>query len=308
MNVLSIAGFTNLGYHLHARHFDDADRDLDGQVVVVTGGTGGLGLAAAKGMSRMGAHIVIVARSEEKLERAGKEMSGDHSLYMADLSLMAEVSRVADEIAQRGDRLDVLVNNVGVLFPERRETSEGLEATLATNLAGHFLLTHRLIPKLIEDSPGRIINVTSGGMYAEKIRPRDLQYEHGEYKGATAYARTKRGQVILTEMWAERLASTGVTVHAMHPGWARTAGVKQSLPTFNRLIQPLLRTPSQGADTTVWLASAQPSSIGSGDLWFDRRRVPTHLVDRTRESADDRDDLWARLVDITGSDFPNGIS
>lgn len=141
-------------------------------------------------------------------------------------------------------------------------------------------------------------------MYSEKIVPADMNFEAGEYSGTAAYARTKRGQVILTEMWADKLAESGVSVHSMHPGWARTAGVRRSLPTFNTLMKPLLRTPTQGADTIVWLASADQPALTTGRFWFDRSPVPTHLTDSTKESNEDREDLWAALVEITGSDLP----
>ncbi len=224
----------------------------------------------------------------------------------ADLSLMTEVRRVADLLGDEV-RVDVLVNNVGVLLPERQVTDEGLEKTLAVDLAGHFLLTNLLIPKLVASAPSRVINVTSGGMYSERIHPDDLQLEHDTYTGTVAYARAKRGQVILTEMWAERMAGTGVVFHAMHPGWARTEGVANSLPTFNHVMGPLLRTAEQGADTIVWLAASPEPSGTTGRFWFDRREAPTHMLDSTKETQADRDALWSGLVEMTGADLPAGV-
>ncbi len=303
MNPLSIAGFTNLGYRLHARRHDPLDGSMDGKTVVITGSTGGLGLAAATALGRMGARLVIVGRSPEKLERAVSTMPGEVTVYAADLSLLSEVRVLANQISSDEERVDVLVNNVGVLLPTRSMTPEGLELTFATNLAGHFVLTNLLAPKLVETGTSRIINVTSGGMYSERVRPDDLQFAQGTYSGTAAYARTKRAQVILTELWADRLRETGVTVHSMHPGWARTAGVATSLPTFNKLMRPFLRTPQQGADTIVWLASTPEASQSSGRFWFDRRVVPTHLTESTRESETERIELWDALVAITGSDL-----
>jgi NAD(P)-dependent dehydrogenase (short-subunit alcohol dehydrogenase family) len=220
---------------------------------------------------------------------------------------MAEIRDLAERLLEHEERIDVLINNVGVLLPERMVTSEGLEETLAVDLAGHFLLTNLLIPRLVESAPSRIIEVTSGGMYSEKIRPDDLQYTRREYTGTSAYARAKRGQVILTGMWAERLEGTGVTVHAMHPGWAKTAGVAESLPTFDKVVKPFLRTPEQGADTIVWLAAADEPAQTSGSLWFDRSQVDEHIFDRTRETAADREALWEGLVELTGADLPEEI-
>lgn len=301
MSKLSIAGFTNLGYRLHSRAFRPIDADMSGQTAVVTGATGGLGRETASSLTAMGARVIVIGRDPEKLKQVENELRGDVVAMEADLSLMSDIRRLVIRLHETESRLDLLVNNVGVLLPDRAITTEGIETTLATNLAGHFLLTNLLIPCLIRSSPARVINVSSGGMYSERARPEDLQYERGEYHGATAYARTKRGQVILTEMWAERLAGSGVVVHAMHPGWAGTAGLEQSLPTFNRLMKPLLRTTEQGADTIVWLAAAKEPAESTGRFWFDRRVAPTHLTESTREAPGDREALWSALVELTGS-------
>lgn len=302
MSVLSIPSFTNIGYRFHARSQGPIETDLSGKTVVITGGTGGLGRAAAQGVASLGARVVVIGRNDGKLKAAEAEIEGEVVGYRADLSLMSETRDLANRLLADEERIDVLINNAGVLLPEREVTSEGIEKTLAIDLAGHFLLTNLLIPRLIENAPSRIINVTSGGMYAERMRPDDLQFENREYKGSAAYAHAKRGQVILTGMWAERLEGTGVTVHAMHPGWAKTAGVERSLPTFNKLMGPFLRTPEQGADTMVWLAADPEAATHSGELWFDREIVPKHFIERTKETLEDRDALWEGLSLLTGSD------
>lgn len=307
MRPLSIASFTNVGYRLHSREFEPIETDLTGQTVVITGGTGGLGRAAAEGIASLGARTIIVGRSQKKLDAVAAEIGGEVVGYRADLSLMSEIADLAERLLANEEHLDILINNVGVLLPQRMVTSEGLEETLAVDLAGHFLLTNLLIPRMVESAPSRVIEVTSGGMYSEKIRPDDLQYESGEYTGTSAYARAKRGQVILTGMWAERLEGTGVTVHAMHPGWARTAGVAESLPTFDKVMRPFLRTPEQGADTIVWLAAADEPAQTSGKLWFDRSQVDEHIIDRTRETPAEREALWEGLVELTGVDLPEEI-
>lgn len=302
---LAVAGFTNLGYRLHARGFDDDLNDMSGKTVVVTGATGGLGLEAARRLADLGGRIVIVGRSEAKLDAAVASIGGNVVPMQADLSLMAEVRRMAHQLLDAQPRIDVLINNVGVLIPERRVTSEGLELSFATNLAGHFLLTNLLLPRMLQSAPARIIKVTSGGMYSAKIRPDDLQFERRDYTGTAAYAHTKRGQVILTEMWAEALHDKGIVVHVMHPGWARTAGVQQSLPTFDKLMRPFLRSPEQGADTIVWLAAAAQPAASTGEFWFDREVTPTHLTAGTIETADARGALWERLAALTQSDLPS---
>lgn len=303
MNLLSIAGFTNLGYRLQARDWAEVTTDMSGKTVVITGATGGLGLVSARALASLNARVVLVGRSPEKLTAALDSIGGESVAYRADLSLMDEVRDLAARIRADESRVDVLVNNVGVLLPDREVTSEHLEKTFATNLAGQFLLTNLLSARLIESAPARVINVTSGGMYSERIRPDDLQFEQDTYAGAKAYARTKRGQVILTEMWARRLEGSGVVVNAMHPGWAKTPGVADSLPVFNRVMRPLLRSPEQGADTIVWLAASEEAGSMTGQLWFDRRRVATHLTERTRESSRERNQLWENLVEVTRSDM-----
>jgi len=130
------------------------------------------------------------------------------------------VRQFAERFAAKAPRLDVLVHNAGVLTQERELSAEGIELTLATNVIGPFLLTQLLIGLLERSAPSRIVNVSSGGMYTQKLRAGDLQSEQEAFDGPTVYARTKRAEVVLTEMWAGRLAGTGVTVHAMHPGWA----------------------------------------------------------------------------------------
>lgn len=298
---LAIAGFTNLGFLAHSRGFRSTPADMSGKTVVVTGGTSGLGLAAARSLVAQGARVVVVGRNQHRLAAAGAELGERGGAIQADLSLMSEVRRLAERLLATEDHIDVLINNVGVLLADRVVTEEGLEETLATNLAGQFLLTDLLAGRLIESAPSRVINVSSGGMYTARIRPDDLQFSTGRYSGTAAYARTKRGQVILTEMWADFFRGTGVVVHAMHPGWANTPGVSKSLPTFDKVMRPFLRTPEQGADTMVWLAAAEEPGASSGGFWFDRRPAPTHLTDTTRESPEDRERLWGALVDLTGA-------
>ena len=143
--------------------------------------------------------------------------------------------------------------------------------------------------------------MSSGGMYSQRIAADDLQFENGDYTGTAAYARTKRGQVILTEMWADQLRGTGVVVNSMHPGWASTPGVSDSLPGFNRVMGPLLRTPEQGADTMVWLAAAPEAGEISGTFLLDRVPRDTHMTARTRETPQERQLLWDRLERLSES-------
>jgi dehydrogenase/reductase SDR family member 12 len=220
---------------------------------------------------------------------------------LCDLSRLESVRRFAERFAAGSPRLDVLVNNAGVLTQEREVSADGTELTLATNVIRPFLLTHLLIPVPERSAPSRIVNVSSGGLYTQKLRADDLQSKQEEFDGPTVYALTKRAEVVLTEMCAQRLAGTGVSTHAMHPGWADTASVRSSLPRCYRVSRWLLRSPDQGADTFVWLGAAAEPAETSGGFWHDRRRRPTHLLSGTRETEADRRRLWDACVALSST-------
>ncbi len=301
-----VAGFTNVGYRFRSRGWSATElQSMEGKVVLVTGASSGLGLAAAEGFAHLGATLWLVVRSPERGEQARAqivERSGNDDLHVGicDLSELESVGQFAKRFRDQALRLDVLVNNAGVMTEAREVSADGIELTFATNVVGPFLLTNHLIPLLRESAPARIINVSSGGMYTQKLRVDDLQSEHGRFDGPRVYARAKRAEVILTELWAEQLAGTGVVVHAMHPGWADTPGVRSSLPRFYKLTRPLLRTPSEGADTIVWLGAATEPGRSSGQFWHDRRPRPTHWLRSNRETWQERDQLLAACVRLSG--------
>lgn len=326
--------FDRTGYERHARRFDPADEDitLEGKRILVTGANSGLGRAAAFALAHRRAEVWLLCRSEERGQQALDDLrlssqNENLRLELIDVSSMASVRAFAERL---GDQpVDVLINNAGVLPAERQLTDEGLELTWATNVVGPFLLGWLLTPNLVaaarasaearasagEPGEARIINVTSGGMYTQRLDLRDVDWqqrtEKGEdFDGVVAYAQTKRAEVILTEMLADRLAGTGVTVNSMHPGWADTPAVREALPRFWRLTRNRLRTPRQGADTMAWLASSSKVRGISGKLFFDRRPVPTHLLPKTpllpktRERPRDRAALWelcCRQAGVEGS-------
>ncbi len=300
-----LPGYTALGYRLRSRLWDDGElEDMQGRTVLVTGASSGLGLAAAHGFAGLGARLLLVGRDPVRGERARAALAARHGgelveLGICDLGELSSVRAFAEGLIASGRRLDVIVNNAGVLPAERLLSTDGIELTFATNVLGPFLLTNMLSGLLARSPSGRIVNVSSGGMYTQRLRLDALQMEDREFDGAIAYARTKRAQVILTEEWARRLAP-GVTAHSMHPGWADTPGLEDSLPGFHRATKPLLRTPAEGADTIVWLGSAAAERISSGGFWHDRRRRPLHRVPWTRETAAERERLWAECTRLSG--------
>jgi dehydrogenase/reductase SDR family member 12 len=199
----------------------------------------------------------------------------------------------------------MLVNNAGALFNPRQQTPEGLEKSFALLLLGPYIMTERLQPLLAKSNASRVVNVLSGGMYSQKIRVDDLQSSRGSYSGSVAYARAKRGLMILTEEWARRWSDDGIAVNAMHPGWADTPGVEEALPGFYSVTRRLLRSPEQGADTVVWLAASSEAGKVSGKFWLDREQHPSHIFRRTRETPEERNQLLQTLQELLASTRPN---
>ena len=281
---------------------------MEGRTVVITGATSGLGLSAAHSLARLDARIVLVGRNAEKLESARASVaaiSGSDrvAVQRADLGLMSEVRGLADRLLETEPALHVLINNAAVLPAGRELTAEGLEQTFATDLLSPYLLTELLMPRLRASAPARVINVLSGGMYLSGLEVDDLEYERGKFDGSRAYARAKRALMVLTEQWAEELEGSGVTVNAMHPGWADTPGVEDSLPGFHKLMQPLLRSPEQGADTIVWLAADPAAAASSGRFYLDREPHVTTVLPCTGGNARQRRELRARLDEYVARAF-----
>lgn len=305
LDLSVVGGYTRLGYRIrsHVLNWDPPPR-MDGRTVLVTGATSGLGFAAAKGFARLGATVHLAVRNRERGEDARARIlehgTAEVHVGVCDLSHLSGVRAFVDAFTADNPRLDLLVNSAGVLTQKRELSPDGIELMLATNVIGPFLLTNLLIPLLKPSAPARIINVSSGGMYTQKIRVDDLQSERGEFDGPAVYARSKRAEVVLTELFARQLVGSGVVAHSMHPGWADTGGIRDALPRFYRVTRPLLRTADQGADTIVWLGAAEEPAETSGGFWHDRRRRTTHPLPGTRETDEDRSLLWARCEALSG--------
>ncbi len=299
-----VTSFTRLGHDIRSRTdgWEPVRDDMSGRVVVLTGATSGIGRSAAHELAELGATLVLVGRDATRTERTRRELAtatGNDDLHvaLADLGDLDAVAAVADELAERHDRIDVLIHNAGALSAQRQQSPQGIEATVASQVMGPFLLTARLLPRLRGTAggpPGRVLTMSSGGMYAATLCVDRLQMSPGDYRGSEQYARAKRAQVTLNEMWAERVDPAEVVFHSMHPGWSDTPGVAASLPTFGRIMGPLLRTPEQAADTLVWLAAAPTAADSSGQFWLDRRVRPIHKLPTTRRSdtSERRDRLW----------------
>jgi NAD(P)-dependent dehydrogenase (short-subunit alcohol dehydrogenase family)/carbon monoxide dehydrogenase subunit G len=304
MILPGLLGFSSMGYHYHKRFWNPMAVSLKGQTIVITGATSGLGRAAAFKLAKMSPRLILVGRNLKKLNQTRNAIiyetgNTDIDIQLADLSLMVEVRSLAERLLKNEPHINVLINNAGALFNERQVTSEGNERSLAVLLMAPFLLTNLLAPRLEKSAPARIVNVSSGGMYTQKIYLNDLQYETGQYEGSKAYARAKRGLVIITELWAKKFKEKGVTINSMHPGWADTPGVVSALPVFYRLTKPILRSPEQGADTIVWLAASREAGSYSGLFWLDRQPHTTIVFPGTRNKPKDGVKLWRKLETLT---------
>jgi NAD(P)-dependent dehydrogenase (short-subunit alcohol dehydrogenase family) len=308
-----VTSFTRLGHDIRSRleHWTPVGSyDLSGRVVLLTGATSGLGLSAAETLARCGASVILLGRDAAKTERvradlAARTGSTALSTVVADMGDLDAVRAAAEQVLAEHDRLDVLIHNAGALTDDRRVSPQGTELTVASQVVGPFLLTALLLDRLVASAPSRVLTMSSGGLYATGLTVDDLEMTDADYKGAEQYARAKRAQVTLNEMWAQRFTGSGVSFHAVHPGWADTPGVAESLPTFRRVVGPLLRTPAQGADTLVWLAADDGEPIAtSGRFWLDRRQRSLHKLPTTRrtDTPERRAELWQWCVDRSGID------
>ncbi len=304
-----VFSFDRTGFGIHALAFrpEDLDVDLSGKRCLVTGANSGIGFETALALADLGADVLLLCRSRERGEAAAariREQTGSRSVTVVelDVSRLASVRAVAAQLVPLP--VDVLVHNAGVLPDERAETEDGLELCFATHIAGPHLLTQLLRPALERSEDARVIWVASGGMYTQRLQLDDPQWKQRRYDGVTAYAETKRAQVVLAELWARRFARTAVVVNSMHPGWADTPAVRSSIPGFWRVARKILRTPAEGADTVVWLAASTPGRGLTGAFCFDREPRSTHWLPWTRETDAERQRLWKLVENCVRAERP----
>ena len=258
--------------------------DTHSKLFLITGATNGIGQAAAQAIAAQGSRVIIVGRNTQKTEAVAAEMrraSGnpDIDFLLADLSSMAEVRRLAAEFTARYQRLDVLVNNAGAFFVRRQDTVDGLEMTFALNHLSYFLLTNLLLETLQASAPARIVNVSSGAESGAKVDWDDLQLAR-RYRSFAAYALSKRFNLYFTYELARRLAGTGVTVNALHPGAVATGIWANPFGRLGGLVEPLTRltmkSPAKAAETVVYLATAPEVEGVTGKYFVDmKERYPS---------------------------------
>lgn len=281
---------------------------MNGKVVLITGGTSGIGRAAAIELAGMGAEVVITGRNEERGRDAVREIqwrSGNKkvSLLLADLSLQAGVRKLAEEFRSGHDRLDVLVNNAGMVQQKRTETAEGIESTLAINHLAPFLLTELLLDLLKASAPSRVVTTASEAERWGRMDFDDLQ-SRKRYGAFPVYGMTKLANIMFTIELAERLEGTGVTANCFHPGAVSTnfgsgnGGLGSIL--FNAF-KPFMRSPEKGADTLVFLASSPDVEGMTGKYLSDRRLITAKSV---AYDPGARRKLWEASEELTGLKVP----
>lgn len=277
---------------------------MGGRTVLVTGGTGGIGRATARSLSTMGAHVAITGRDRVRAESAARDIraagGGPVDVFVADMSSLAQVRGLADEVLQRLPRLDVLVNNVGGYWNTRHVTADGFERTFAVNHLAPFLLTNLLLDRLEQSAPARVVTVASQAQSMGRIDFDDLQGEHS-YSGARAYNQSKLANLLFTYELARRLDGGPVTANALHPGLVSTSFGADDPALVQRLLVPFLRpfmkSPARGADTSVHLASAPALDQVTGQYFAGRtpRRSSSRSYDQAAAAR-----LWRVSADLAG--------
>ena len=252
---------------------------MSGKTVLVTGGTSGIGRATAIGLAARGARVGISGRDEARTRASAAEIveeSGNPAVdaFAADMSVQSDVRRLAGAVLAAYPHLDVLVNNVGGFWATRRVTPDGLERTFAVNHLAGFLLTSMLLDRLTASGPARIVTVASNTQAMGRLDFDDLQGERN-YSGNRAYSQSKLANVVFTYELARRLKGTGVTANVLHPGVARTSFASGELTSLWRVLVPLARpfmkSPEQGAATSVYLASDSGVDGVTGQYFANRR-------------------------------------
>ena len=274
---------------------------MTGRVCLVTGATSGIGEATARGLATLGAQVLVHGRNSEKCARIVREIKTDTGNdkvepVCADFASLAEVRALAQEVLARESRLDVLVNNAGGTAPKRTLTRDGLEQTFAVNHLAPFLLTRLLLDTLKASAPARIVNVSSTMHRMAKVDFDDLQSER-RFGPMRVYGRSKLANILFTRSLASRLAESGVTANALHPGGVRT-GLSGSGPgILSRLMGRFMLSPEEGARTSLYLATAAEVAEVSG-LYF----VKCQPAKTSRDALDDdaAERLWKISSQLTG--------
>jgi len=298
-----VGSFTKLGFNARSSAPDwQPLPTMTGQTVLITGGTSGIGRATAAGIMDLGATVIITSRDQQRADQAANELNAGGTAGTArgmavDTGDHDSVRKLVVEVTSEIESLDVLINNAGALTDGYNSDAGGTELTLSSHLIGPYILTCGLKGHMAPG--GRVLWMSSGGMYTQALDLDSIELSPDNYKGAVAYAKAKRGQVelvaLLGPQWAPKLI-----MHSMHPGWVNTPGVDAGLPGFGKVMGPTLRTAEQGADTMVWLAATGGNDAAPGSFFLDRRPRRTSYIPGTGTNDAERHRLLHWLEEITG--------
>ena len=287
---------------------------MQGKTILITGGTQGIGKETARALARLGANVVLVARDRGRGEAAVAEIQAGNpaiELLVADLSSQADIRRLAEEFSATHEHLHVLVNNAGMMPPARRTlTGEGVEVSLTVNYLAPFLLTNLLLDRLMASAPARIVNVSSESQSGRASDFADLNGEKG-YNVMRLYGVEKLALMLFTYELARRLAGTGVTVNALHPGIVNTNIFSQFTgpfaPVVERLGRLFLLTPEQGAVTSIYLASSPDVEGVTGKYFIKSKEARSAKASYDLALARQ---LWETSEQLTGlhTDSVKGVS
>ena len=279
-----------------------------GKTVLVTGANQGIGKASAIALAKMGASVLLLCRNEEKGRAALAEVQAAGApraeLVVADLASQAEVRRAAAEVKRKTDRLDVLLNNAGVLVPSRRTTVDGIEETLAINHLAPFLLTHELLDLLHASAPARVVTVSSHAHRSGKIAWDDIQLTNG-YAAFRAYSQSKLANILFTYELAKRLDPGKVTANCLHPGVVASGFGETYGGAFKWIIKvakPFMISNESGAKTSVYLSSA-PEVAGITGKYFDKCKEARSNKASMEPGASER--LWTMSEELVGLRAPS---
>ena len=278
---------------------------LAGRTVVIAGATSGVGLAAAHEVARFGGRLVLVARNEAKAHDVRAQLERDHgaevTVFLADFARLADVHRVAEQLLERLERIDVLINSAGVHCTRRERTEDGHERVFAVNHLAPFVLTHRLLPRMREAGAGRVLQVSSQGHRFGGLNLADLDWRRRFYVGLLAYGASKTAQLLATWEFADRLAGSGVTIDAMHPGEVHSGIGQNNGPLyrgFHRFVVAPFLADARVAGESLHVLAAEPELEGVSGRYFNRTHLEKpapHALDRTVGRQ-----LWARTMELTG--------
>ncbi|KAA3644693.1 MAG: SDR family NAD(P)-dependent oxidoreductase [Chloroflexi bacterium] len=279
---------------------------MQDKLVLITGGTSGIGFETARALAEMGAHVIITARDEEKghnnVEALKRYTGSDKVDYLVcDFADQQQVRELAASYKEKHARLDVLINNHGAAYFGRQTTTEGYEMTLAVNHLGYFLLTHLLLDTLKASAPARIVNVASNAHERANIDFNDIHLEN-EYAAMKAYGQSKLGNILFTYELSRRLEGSGVTVNCLHPGFVATNMGANNIPFFGFLFKLIfnifvpVKSP-EGASTSIYLASSPEIEGTSGKYFVDERPAPSN---RISYNVDVARRLWDLSMEMTG--------